>query len=365
MTMLSLAVRYKGQAVQNAIVLTAIVLCSTVAGAAQSGPPDHPAPVQTPEMVEIRRILAEQQRQIDAQRREIDELKQRLQDTRTVALTTSSQVVATGEQLPAPASLEQRVEPIERAEQRDPGLPAEVAAAGDFPGSLRIPGTDMAIKFGGQARMTLVHSLGPLGTDDRFVTSSIPVGSERLAGEDARTNYSAQPSRVNVEVRSPTRRTPIRTLIEADFFGTGNTLRLRHAFIQTNHFMVGQTWSTFSDPEAEPTGIDFEGLNAISLFRQPQVRYSGPLKGSFGFALALENPAPDLTGAQGVNLTPDVIARVRWDPKQVRGLLGRPAHVQAAILVRTLRGAPTELPDQTLTTGGFGVNISGGMVTIG
>ena len=26
-------------------------------------------------------------------------------------------------------------------------------------------------------------------------------------------------------------------------------MRLRHAFLQSNHFVVGQTWSTFSDPE--------------------------------------------------------------------------------------------------------------------
>ena len=209
--------------------------------------------------------------------------------------------------------------------------------------------------------MTLVHTLGALGSDDRFVTSSIPVGSELLAEEDARTNYSAKASRVNLEVRLPTP-TPVRTFIETDFFGTGNTARLRHAFIQTNSFIVGQTWSTFSDPEAEPAGIDLEGLNAISMLRQAQIRYSRTLKGSFRLALALENPAPDLTGAQGVNLTPDVIARVRWEPRQVQGPLGRRAHVQAAILVRSLRGAPTELPEQTLTTGGFGLNISGVLV---
>ena len=98
------------------------------------------------------------------------------------------------------------------------------------------------------------------------------------------------------------------------------------------------------------------------MLRQAQIRYSRTLKGSFRLALALENPAPDLTGVQGVNLTPDVIARVRWEPRQVQGPLGRRAHVQAAILIRSLRGAPTELPEQTLTTGGFGLNISGVLV---
>ena len=59
---------------------------------------------------------------------------------------------------------------------------------------------------------------------------------------------------------------------------------------------------------------------------------------------------------KGVNLTPDFIARVRWDPAEghrLRGLLGRTAHVQAAILVRQLRGELTDQPDATLSTGAW------------
>ncbi len=110
----------------------------------------------------------------------------------------------------------------------------------------------------------------------------------------------------------------MRTFIESDFGGTGRTMRLRHAFLQTDRFVVGQTWSTFSDPEAEPIGIDFEGLNAISLFRQPEFRWTPKLHSHYQLALALENPAPDLTGAEGISLTPDFIARLRWEPEGKR-----------------------------------------------
>src|SRR4029077_8432752 len=134
-------------------------------------------------------------------------------------------------------------------------------------------------------------------------------------------------------------RGPMRTFIESDFAGSGRTMRLRHAFIQTNHFVVGQTWSTFSDPEAEPIGIDFEGLNAISLFRQPQVRWTKMIRSRYDLALALENPSPALTRAQGVNLTPDFVVRVRWEPdRRLAPLIGQSAHVQASVLVRQLRG---------------------------
>ena len=113
----------------------------------------------------------------------------------------------------------------------------------------------------------------------------------------------------------------MRLFIESDFAGAGRTMRLRHAFLQTNRFVVGQTWSTFSDPEADPIGIDFEGLNAISRFRQPVFRWTpSDTDSRYQWALALENPAPDLTGAQGVNFSPDFIARLKFQPGRKRGL---------------------------------------------
>ncbi|HEX2442621.1 MAG TPA: DcaP family trimeric outer membrane transporter [Vicinamibacterales bacterium] len=313
-----------------------------------------------------RRALDEQARQIETLARDVTALRKQIDDTSAVALTARNEVADLRKQPATPTvpdAVEERLAQIEKAVQRVPEL-TEALTPGEFPGSIHIPGTDAAVKIGGQARMTSVHTLAALGTDDRFVTSSIPVG-DQVAGEDSRTVYSPQPSRLNFELRTPSRIGALRTFLEADFAGSGNTFRLRHAFIQMRRFIFGQTWSTFSDPEAEPLGIDFEGLNAISLFRQPQIRYTHSLKDTLNLALALENPAPDLTGAQGVNLTPDFIARLRWDPDEghrFRGLLSSAAHVQGALLFRQLRGEVTTQPAVTLGTGGFGVNVSGVLV---
>jgi hypothetical protein len=248
-----------------------------------------------------------------------------------------------GAPIPPVANVEQRLAQIEQEVLRRPEMPGDAASPGDFPGSIHIPGTTSAIKIGGQVRMTLVDTFAALGTDDRFVTSSIPVGSQ-VSGEDARVVFSPTASRFGFDIRTPFQRTRLRTFLEGDFAGSGRTFRLRHAFVQTQRWVLGQTWSTFSDPEAEPIGIDFEGLNAISLFRQPQIRYTHVLR-KLQVALALENPAPDLTGAQGVNQTPDVIARVRWEPtKAPTGLfrLSATEHVQASIIGRQLRGEASE-----------------------
>ena len=141
-------------------------------------------------------------------------------------------------------------------------------------------------------------------------------------------------------------------------------MRLRHAFLQTDHFVVGQTWSTFSDPEAEPIGIDFEGLNAISQFRQPQIRWTPAIRWRYQLALSLENPAPDLTGAEGVNLTPDFVVRLRWEPERKRELL-TPFTPLTCRRRYSSDSCAARYPasDATLATSGIGGNISGVLVT--
>ena len=89
------------------------------------------------------------------------------------------------------------------------------------------------------------------------MTSAIPVEGTR-GGEGAR-QFIAGPSRFNFDLRTPTGVGHMRAFIEADFAGRNNSLRLRHAYGQWRRRILGQTWSTFSDPEAEPDGIDFEG----------------------------------------------------------------------------------------------------------
>jgi hypothetical protein len=323
-------------------------------------------------IAELRQLLADQRAVLDRQARIIEEqgrtltaLQQRVEGTdRTTAeqreievpaTTTAAAVVGTQAVVPQQPTSRTAAEPT-------PDLPAMAVTAGEFPGSIRIPGTESAFKLGGQARLVAVHTLSSLGTEDRFVTSSIPVGITRT-GDEARTVYSPMASRLNTELRMPSQRGPMRLFIETDFAGASRTSRLRHAFLQTNRFVVGQTWSTFSDPEADTIGIDFEGLNAISRFRQPLFRWtpSGPAA-RYQWAFAVENPAPDLTGAEGLNFTPDFISRLKFQPGQKRGLALHTDHIQASLLVRQLRG---EVPGQSgdaLATTGVGGNVSGVLV---
>ena len=82
-------------------------------------------------------------------------------------------------------------------------------------------------------------------------------------------------------------------------------------------------------------------------FRQPLFRWTPNGSGArYQWAFAVENPAPALTGAEGLNFTPDFIARLRFHPGQKRGLALYTDHIQASLLVRQLRG---EVPGQSGT----------------
>ena len=276
-------------------------------------------------IAELRQLLADQRAELVRQSQIIEEQGRALSALQQQIQTTAA------------AGTAQQAQPSRTAAANAPDLPVAVVSAGEFPGSLRIPGTESSIKLGGQARLVAVHTLDALGTEDKFVTSSIPVGVVR-AGEEARTVYSPTASRLSTELRMPSERGPMRMFIESDFAAAGKAMRLRHAFLQTNRFVVGQTWSTFSDPQADPIGIDFEGLNAISRLRQPLFRFTPSSTASrYQWAFALENPAPSLTGAEGVNFAPDFVARLRYEPDRKRGLLLHTGHVQAALLVRHWR----------------------------
>jgi len=305
-------------------------------------------------------LIEQQARRIEAQESELDMMRKRLDAVSGLPAVQAPTATPTAPSMTQ--TLEARVQAVEQTVKRLPELPDKIVVAGEFPGSIKVPGTDTAFRIGGQLRSTLVHTLGPLGTDDRCIASSIPVGGES-AGESARTTYTAAPSRVNLDLRSVAPFGVLRTFVEGDFAGAGNTARLRHAFIHTNRWLFGQTWSTFSDPEVEPIDIDFEGENALSRFRQAQARYTRPFGEGLDIAVAVENPAPDLTGAEGVNLTPDVVVRLRWEPRGgPENLLRTPAHVQGAVLIRTLRGDLVDQPEVTLSTRGFGGTVSGVLV---
>jgi hypothetical protein len=292
------------------------------------------------------------QRALAAQALEIQELRRLLASPPQPAAPAPAPAAVPPVETPAPAITDEQAALESRTTQRTAELPPDQLAASEFPGSFPIPGSDAALKIGGLVRVNWVSTSDALLVDDRFVTSAIPVAGSAEAAKGSRVAIIARPSRFNFDLRTPSGVGHLRAFLEGDFAGTNNSLRLRHAYGQWRRVIFGQTWSTFSDPEAEPDGIDFEGLNAIVLLRQAQIRWSFAPTERLRVAVALEDPRPELTGADGVNQVPDSIVRVRWQPR-------RGGHMQTAVLLREIRGAPSDRPNDVVGRAGWGLTVSG------
>jgi hypothetical protein len=230
-------------------------------------------------------------------------------------------------------------------------------AEGDFPGSIRIPGTNVSLQVGGFVQVDAITDSNAIGSKDSFIVSSIPT-SGATAGQ---TNFSVRQTRLFIKTEAPTGWGPLVTYWEGDFFGPdGTDLRLRHAYGQIgdkHQLLAGQTWTTFMDASTYPAIFDYQGPNAMVLVRQPMVRYSVQLRDDLKLQVALEDPNPDLSSegsidGSGTSLWPDFAANVRWTPKW--------GHLQLAGILRQLTFDPTS--GSRSTELGWGLNVSGSVL---
>jgi len=318
--------------------------------------------VQTTQLVDLSKQIKDLNQQIEASSQEIADQEKVLtehgdkdNELDKAILSINNQVQVLQDQLPdstLQAAWEKRLAKLETSVDEIPEIPTDVVEAGAFPGSFTIPGTDAALKIGGQVRTSLIRNLDPLNVDDRFLTAGIPVGESDIeAGRGPRVNITAKWSRFNFDMRAPTDVGSMRAFIEADFGGDGNTLRLRHAYGQYWKLLIGQTWSTLVDLRAVPEELDFEGLNAKIQPRQAQVRFNQVWDSGWNLAVAMENPSPEITGTIGVSKIPDIIVRTFWNFKRL--------HVQAAVVLRQIIGQDPSSPSETVTDPGAGVCLSG------
>jgi hypothetical protein len=159
---------------------------------------------------------------------------------------------------------------------------------------------------------------------DYYVPSQTPIGQPDEATD---FDFHVKQTRVIAGTETPLANgDKLKTHIEVDFFGSTlgtqnvtNTYApvLRQAFIQSNHWLVGQAWSTFQDTVALPEAADFIGPTDGTVFvRQPQVRYT-----TGGFSISAENPQTTVTVYRNNVLTsissddnafPDFVGRYIW-----------------------------------------------------
>ena len=285
-------------------------------------------------------LIASQQKEIDGQRRLLQSLQAQ------VGLSAEDQKMA--HQLDDVTQARQSITLDELVTRQ----PESTRYSDDFVGSIPIPGSEAAIKIGGFAKMSMVGTFDPLGSDDRFITGLIPVGAAGSGVGDNEVNVSARQSRLGIEIRDSTDYGPLRAFVEGDFAGNGDTYRLRHAYGQFRQVLAGKTWSTMVDNRATPEEVDFEGINGRIQVRQAQVRYFPSFGRDLDLLLGLEDPAPDVTDGRSVSQYPDIVVSVRrnWADRW---------HIKTSLLARQIEAEWNLDPSISDSKIGWGASVSG------
>lgn len=167
----------------------------------------------------------------------------------------------------------------------------------------------------GSLRVLALYDLKGLQGARDFSVYDIPVGAANLT--EGRYYMEASQTRFGFEASTRRSETAPELFgrLEADFRGTNNSLRLRHAYVRWGRVRVGQTWTTAAHVSALPTTVDNEGPNSAISLRSVQIRFTQDLRPGLQLAVAAENPALDTAalspGAPVSPRIPDFVGHLR------------------------------------------------------
>jgi len=229
-------------------------------------------------------------------------------------------------------------------------------------GYFRLPGTSTYMKFGGFVKTDLFYDLNYAGAYyGAYVPSSFP-SSPTPHSENS--TVSMRPTRFTWETRQGTLDNSgkeVKVYFEFDFLSNydRNTIRLRQFYGQYENFLVGQAWSAFSDPDAFPDTLEFEGPPGIIGLRNPQFRYTQPLNKHHSIGVSVEKSGTDTPFSTqfgvpiGTSKWPDLIGFYRYENNH--------GHLYFASLFRNVGGiVPNEqIFNLARHTGAFGASLSG------
>ena len=326
-----------------------------------------PGPAQAAnEVDELRRLVVEQQQQIELQQQQL-KLQQQQLDAQRMLLEDMQQdlnsLAATSLRTPPPAEAAvQTAEPHSRPLDAPPAeatsrqasperrvaifhddkhdrvhQPAQNVQRGDHSKGVKLPGTDTEISFGGFVELQIQHDTTAIDNTE-FVTSQIPVN-----GGSSQTQFVPQFTRLEVGSKTPVGEYRVNTYVEVDFDGDGSAssaeLRLRQAYgefgSQDQGFSVlaGQTFATMVDLKALPETLDYLGPSGGFDRRQPMVRSTKSLGDQLAAEFSLETP-------ENVSYV-DATKRTRWPDVVAAGTWNRGGkyldHLRLAVLGRDLR----------------------------
>ena len=344
------------------VFFVALFFLSTPALAEDTKAPSRPAQQgYAAKVIELQKIIETQQHQLDAQQeqleaqqRQLQELRQQVQALAEGPAPTKAPVTEKTAAAPSGSDFSRRTD-IQTV-RRDKDHPHE-----EWDGSFGVEALDTRFKIGGFAELDVIHDSDAIGTPGEFVTAAIVTGDATKAeGADGQTSFSVNPTRLYVETRTPLKQHRLTTFLSMDLFGDSTSttpdLRLRQAYGEVTDILfggdllAGQAWSTFSDLEAFPNTLDFEGPNSFFGTRQPLVRWTRGIADGLKLMVGAETPDNQIIqGADSLTAWPDGVLSLVWDQA--------PVHLMGSFVARDLRASFDNGPTETAF--GWGGSVSG------
>jgi hypothetical protein len=207
-------------------------------------------------------------------------------------------------------------------------LPGRGLRAQAAPSPITFSAGSWRLALGGYFKLNLIHDFDAISSPDVFDPRNIPVDGS----EGTNTSIQARETRLSLGIHGPVEGRVLQLFLEGDFFGAGNTLRLRHAYAQYGALLAGQTWTTFMDERNIPPTIDFEHALAAPFVRQGLLRVTTGLSKRSDLAFAVEESDPVILVPPDVEGTaertwPDLTTRFRFTHSrghvQLSGFVGR------------------------------------------
>ncbi|NNL07572.1 MAG: porin [Gammaproteobacteria bacterium] len=217
------------------------------------------------------------------------------------------------------------------------------------------------VKIGGYVKLDVLYSRysdGPYSGIGRdfYVPSQTPVTS---GGSRSQSYFDmhARQTRVHLATDSKVGGKNLKSYIEIDFMVTADdnaderisnsyNPRMRHAYIEYDKWLFGQTWSTFQNVASLPESVDFIGNTDAGIFvRQPQIRYTYE-----SWQFSIENPETTVGGfgTTDDNTLPDFVGRYNLQHNDLSLAL--------AVLLRQLTIDQAGIDD---TETGIGLSVTG------
>lgn len=150
----------------------------------------------------------------------------------------------------------------------------------------------------------------------------------------------------------------IYAVVEFDFWGGNGTMRLRKAYVEFDHWQIGQGWASFGDEALWPNILEWEGPPSGVWVRSPHIKYFNKIGDDpdWRYIIALDAPITDYNKygeiepliEEAHQTTPDLVVGIKHEKKW--------GHLRASAMFRNINYKYNDIQNSFF---GYGLSFSG------